>query len=242
LGIRSSFLTGSINQVETLQGQSLDAALESNTRNYYNNLQLEYGAIYNGQLNKNLRISLGGKFSGKTKLLSDRTLTVMEGTSAIEQDKPLSSNPFWLPASYSVGLAITSKERSVFTADYTFENWDALNIRGNGWSMINSHRLSAGVQFTNKVEAYGRILEKSFFQAGIFTNQSNLRIHGTPITEYGATVGYGGLLRSNLAYSLALEAGRRGTTINGLVKESFIQFTIALSYREFLFSKGRKYN
>jgi hypothetical protein len=44
-----------------------------------------------------------------------------------------------------------------------------------------------------------------------------------------------------LLYALSIEGGKRGTTAAGLIRENFFQLTISLTYRDFLFSKGKKY-
>ena len=86
------------------------------------------------------------------------------------------------------------------------------------------------------------VAEKSYFSAGLFTGQSYLQVKGEEIKEMGATVGYGGYLSRGLAYNVAVEGGRRGTIANNLVRENYFQFTLSLSYREVLYSKGRKYD
>jgi hypothetical protein len=43
-------------------------------------------------------------------------------------------------------------------------------------------------------------------------------------------------------YHLSLELGKKGTTREELIKENFLQLTIVLSYRDLLFSKGRRYD
>jgi len=108
--------------------------------------------------------------------------------------------------------------------------------------MVDNDRISAGFQFSNQVQRYGMVAEKSYFSAGVFTGNQYLQVKGQQIREVGATIGYGGYLSRGLAYNLALEGGSRGTTVNNLVKENYFQFTLSLSYREVLYSKGRKYD
>jgi hypothetical protein len=242
VGIRSSFIFGSINQTETLQSESLTSPVVSTTKDYYNHLRFEYGAIYSGKITKNWKLAFGGKFIPQTSLNTERTLTSTEGTTTIDKEKVLSTGQYHLPASYGAGIALTHKEHSTFSVDFTMDKWDGVKNPADGFAMVNSNRISGGIQIVNKKEQFGRSWEKNFIQAGVFYNQSYLQVHKTQITEFGLSAGYGGFLNGGLVYNLALEAGRRGTTINGLIRENYVQFTIALSYREFLFSKGRKYN
>jgi hypothetical protein len=242
LGIRSSFIFGAINQTETVSGASLAVPVISEVKNYYNNFRFEFGGLYNGKVGKNWRLSLGGKLSTKTGLRCEQTLDVTEGTTIVENDKLLGTSTFYLPLTYDAGIALTNKGRQTFTVDYSYASWDGLNKGGSNWRMINSQRLSAGVQFSNQVSRFGLVAEKSYFQAGVFTGQSYLQVRNQPVNEMGLTVGYGFYLSRGLTCGLALEAGRRGTTASGLIRENYVQATVSFSYREIIYSKGRKYD
>lgn len=241
-GVRASFLFGSINQTEILESEFLAAPINTKKTDYFRNFRFEYGALYQGKLNKNLQLSLGGKFSAKTTLHTEQSLLMTEGNTILRKEDLVRKSRFTLPLTYDMGIAVTSKGRTTYALDYTFENWDAVKTSGYSWSLINSHRVSAGVQFSNQLEQWNMKFEKNYVQAGVFLNRSYLRVRNEPIDEVGATLGYGGYFTGRLSYGLALEAGRRGTTTKSLIKENYVQLTLRLSYREFLFSKGRKYD
>jgi hypothetical protein len=240
LGVRSNFIFGSINQTETLQ--TLSSTIVSQVQDYYTGFRFEGGAIYGGKLTKNWKFSLGGKVTTKNDLTSSKTLTVSEGGSIVENNKELSNGTFTLPWQYDAGIALINKGRSTFTVDYSYGNWNKLNPSGGTYAMVNSERLSAGFQFSRQVQRFGMVAEKSYFSAGVFTGQSYLQVKSQEIKEMGATIGYGGYLSRGLAYNVAVEGGRRGTITNNLVRENYFQFTLSLSYREVLYSKGRKYD
>ncbi|MBO9565461.1 MAG: hypothetical protein J7621_21975 [Niastella sp.] len=242
VGVRSSFIFGSLNLTETLSGEALAASIVTKTRDYYNNFRFEFGSIYRANITSNWQFALGGKFTTKTKLNSDRTVTITEGTTVIKEDQEVKSDAFSLPVSYDAGISLTHKNRLTFSVDYNYQSWTDLKQRGYGYSLIDSRRLSAGIQFSNQVEAWGRRYEKNYIQAGFFTNNSYLRVRNTPINEIGGSIGYGSYLSGSLFYGLSVEAGRRGTIVNGLIKENYVQGTLTLSLREFLFSKGHKYD
>ena len=242
MGLRSAFIFGSINQTETVI--SGNTAIAAKTSTYYNNVRFEYGAIYKGRLNKNLVVGLGGKVTTKTGLNTEETLDVVEGSSTITSNKQLSVSRYHLPWSYDVGLSVIHKDKATFTVDYSFDQWkDAKNsITSGTYSLTNSQRLSAGFQLSNQIKRFNLSAEKSYIQAGIFAGQSYLQVKGQQLNEFGGTVGYGGFLSRGLNFALGLEVGRHGTTTNNLVRENYAQLTLAFSYREVLYSKGRKYD
>lgn len=241
VGIKSSLISGSINQTESINDASLADNIITKQQDYFNHLKFEYGAIYKTALNKNWDLSLGGKLINNTKLPAARTLTVTENTTTIINDQYIKTNQFSLPQTFGGGIALTHNKKTTFAADYTFENWASLHSNGPGWQLISSNRLSAGVEFSDLVKKWNQTIEKKFFQVGAFIDNSYLQVRGHQINEYGITAGTGGNLNS-LLYNLSLEAGQRGTTQAGLIKENYLQLTVSFSYRDLLFSKGKKYD
>jgi len=241
-GVRSSFIFGSLNETETLSGEALSSAISTKNQDYYHQFRFEFGGIYQGNITKDWKLGLGGKFTTQATLQSERTQTITEGTATIKQDAPVSSNPFYLPASYDAGISLTHKNRTTVSVDYNYQPWTDLKQGGSSYSLVDSRRISAGFQLSKQVEQWGHRFEKNYWQAGVFSSNSYLRIHNTPVNEVGGSVGYGSYLSGNLFYGISVEAGRRGTITNGLIKENYVQATFTLSFREFLYSKGRKYD
>lgn len=241
VGIKSSIIAGGISQTETITNSST-GTLQSKQQDYYGDPRFEFGAIYSGAINKSWNISLGGKFINKTSLNFERTLNVTENNAVIVNNEIVKNDLFDLPETYSVGVSAVHNQKITFAADYTFENWSALNIGGDGWQMVNNHRLSGGVEIAKHVQQWGQSVEKSYFQFGGFITNSYLQVHSTPINEFGITAGFGGTFNSNLLYAFCLAGGSRGTTTANLIRENFFRLTISLTYRDLLLSKGRKYD
>jgi hypothetical protein len=241
LGATIGVYSGSINRTEFMTDASIDRLIETKVQDFYSRVRLEYGILYSHPLNKKWELSIGGRFSTKTNISPERTVTVKENNSILIDEELVKADPFHLPLSYGVGIALKKGHQFTIAADYTTEQWKPLNVRGSGWSLVNSHRLSGGVEFGKLVKKLSGEVRLSSFQAGAFMDNSYLSVNSKQISEYGASFGYSSNLR-NLLYNVSLEVGQRGTTSKGLIKENFFQVTIGLSYRDFLFSKGRKYN
>lgn len=239
VGVKSSIIAGGINQTETIVNTVSSSTIQTKQLDYYGDPRFEYGAIYSTPINKNWGLSLGGKFINKTKLNSERTLNVMENSTVLVNDEFIENNHFFLPKTYSAGITLVHKNRTTFAADYTFENWSPLNIFGNGWSLVNSNKVSAGVEIAKNVQMFGQTVQKSYLQFGGFYTNSYLDVNNTLVNEFGITAGMGGAISKNLLYSVSAEGGKRGTTVNGLIREGFFQLTFALTYRDILISQKR---
>lgn len=254
LGIRTSIIAGNITQGETLVDDGLQTAITTTQQDYIGNFRLQTGLIYDIPLNKKWDLSIGARFSPKTTFKAERTLTVTENGEKIAEETYIKNDRFYLPSTIGTGIALRKNRFSfrptTFTLDYTFENWKSLGINERSWQLINSHKVSAGVQFSKfkMIRDFNAPMEYKYFQFGGFFHNSYLQVRNQPIREYGITAGIGGMfgqidkLGNSARYSLTGELGVRGTTKSGLIRETYVGVTLTVSYFSFLFSKGRKYD
>ncbi len=74
-----------MNQTEKLETAYSSDPIETKRKDYYNKFRFEYGALYFGKLGKNWQYSLGGKFSAKTDLNREKSVTIEQGTNTIRK-------------------------------------------------------------------------------------------------------------------------------------------------------------
>jgi hypothetical protein len=242
IGLRSSIIAGAINQTETVSDDVLQSVITTKQQDYFGQLRFQAGALYATKLNKKWDLSLGGRFAPKTKMISERTLTITENGTALVQDEFIKNDRFYLPNTFAGGIALKQNSKTTFAFDYTYEDWSSLKIRESSWQLTSSHRYSAGIEFSRQQFIANQRVERRYFQLGAFLNNSYLQVRNQPIREFGFTAGMGGFINSNLLYTIGIEAGSRGTTQAKLIKENYVQLTVGFSFRDFLFSKGRLYN
>jgi hypothetical protein len=242
LGLESSVIAGAINQTETLNDLALQAVITTKQEDYMGQFHFKTGALYTASLNKKWEISLGAKYAPKTRMASERTLTVTDNSTTLVNNDYIRTNFFFLPNTYAAGIALKHNKKTTIALDYSYEDWSSLDIKGSGWQLISSNRLSGGVEFSKQKRIGSQLFEKKYFQMGAFINDSYLQIGDKHIREFGITGGMGGAISTSLLYNLSLEVGSRGTTQAGLIRENYVQLTIGFSFRDFLFSKGKQYN
>ena len=242
LGVKSSIIAGSINQTEIIADESSGSTVSTKVQDYFGKPRFQFGTIYSTATGKKWNISVGGKYIPVVKMTSERTLTVVQDGNAIIEDEFIKNDRFSLPKTYAAGIAIKHNNKTTIAADYTYEDWSSLKIKEPGWQMISNNRISAGVEFSKQAKIMNQLMEKRFFQIGGFYNTAYLQVRNQPIKEFGFTAGMGGIIGKGLIYTMALEAGSRGTIQQKLIKENYVQLTFSFSYRDFLASKGRKYD
>ncbi len=243
LGIQASYLFGQQQQEETISSDLSAGTLYTKRNIYLSSGFFTAGIQYNKNVSKKINISFGAVASNKATLNATYDLLVKDGTNTIEENENYKKSYFKIPVSFTTGLAVTYNNKFTLAADYNHQDWNSIKYSGINYTLVNSDRLSVGLQYSKKQSTVNGAFERAFLQTGFFYNSSYLKIYGEQLKDYGVTFG-GGLhaKRSGLGMQATVEFGQRGTTNNGLIKEKYTQFTLSLLYREFWFTKGRKYD
>ena len=250
LGITGSYLFGSINQKKINENPLLPSTYVSEDRNtFYSNFYLDYGIQYYGRIGKKWDFSIGGTFSSNMNLDASQTIVIRAiDSTQLNPNATESNSTITLPYSYGVGLALTKNKKYTFLADYKFQNWSSLNTAsfnssGNNSALQNSQRGSVGFEISNKKTAYNTYYETSYFQAGVYYSTGYMSVYGKQISDMGATIGLGlNAKRSGLGTSVTLQYGIRGTESSNLVQERYFALSFIFSYRDFWYTRGRKFN
>ncbi len=242
VGVNASYLFGSLTQTETLLTSDLQTSLVTTNQIFLKNFYFTYGAQYYFQLNKHWDVSLGGTYSTKQQLAAEYNVQVTDNSSDILKNTITRNDVFRIPTASAAGISITKDKKYTVTADYKYQSWTNSNASGVNYSLENSSRGSVGFEISNKKQYINQAYERSHLQAGLYYGNSYLNVHGQQLKDVGLTVGYGvNSIRSPLGFNVAMEIGQRGTTKNDLIKETYVNFTFTVSYRDFWLTKGRKY-
>jgi hypothetical protein len=244
VGVQASYLFGQLEEKETIMAAVSDTSLITTRNIYLGSPYLKLGAQYKIKLAKKWDVSLGATIANKTKMNANYDLEVKEENIAIISKESFKSNYFTVPLTYAGGVAVTYQNAYTLAVDYDHQDWSTLNYKGLGYSLVNSQKIAAGFEYSQKINYMDQAIEKYFLQTGFFYSNSYLKIAGQQLKDVGATFGAGVQLnRSGLGLQGSIEVGQRGTTVNNLVKEKYTQVNFTISYRDFWLSrKMKKYN
>ena len=234
VGVQSSWLFGNMNEIETvIPTSALDSTLITTKYITVSNPYFKFGAQYKSKINKNWVGSIGATYSHNTNIQALQSISVTDGNSVLKSDNTYKASVMTLPKMFAGGIAATYKDKYTFVADYSHQPWSELNSKGINYVLVNSNRFSFGTEYSKKASFREFTYEKYFLQAGVFVNDSYLKVNGTQIKQAGATIGGGIQTARGLGMQATLEFGSRGTTNNSLIKENYTQLTLTLSYRDF---------
>lgn len=195
---------------------------------------LGLGVTYSMQQDLNSKLSrLGRTYSGSIGLenVKDTALNIVDSTVSIG-----------LPQAIGFGISIQKPQYWTFVADYQIQNWGDLN--GDLFSnLTNSHRFAAGFEWVigdPRNVTKDRFPNGSRLRLGVKYLQSNLSLNNTQLEDFGITFGFGLRLRKTLSQiNLGAEIGRRGTTDNDLIQETYANFSLGITLNNWWFRKAR---
>lgn len=192
-------------------------------------------------MSKKWVVNLGATYSPQTPLRAQTTSLIKDGKGDTLSNQIVTSTIFSLPTYTGFGISVVKDNKLTFVADYRRQQWSPLNESGINYRLVNSSRYSGGVEYSKQKDYLGAKYELLSLQAGIFYDKSYILLNNQQINDKGLTIGFGAnSRRSTLSYHVVFEYGIRGSQ-NAPVKENYGSITIGLSYKDFWYTKGKKY-
>lgn len=252
VGIDADFLFGEANRNSVIYFPDslliFGTKTQSSTRG--SDFIFDYGLQYDFHLKNDRLLTLGLIYSNTFYLKAKREYSAYTFTGGVDDVEyirdtivyePEEEGLVILPDKVGVGFMYAEKDRWLIGADFEWQNWEKFESFGNTDSLTNAWRISIGGQFIPKHTSISSLFKRMAYRVGFRYESSYLNIFGNQINEYGISFGFGFPMRkSNTELDLSFEAGRRGTTNDGLIQSNYINVTFGVSIHENWFHK-RKY-
>lgn len=213
----------------------------------------QLGALMNKKINDDYQVNIGLTYTGKQSIRSKRdqewgsflgTLSSPDYTFKVDSSNS-KKGKIILPANLGAGVLLKNGDYWQLGVDFTTSNWAKYSYDGNADSTTNSWYLKVGGAITPDVNSVTSALKRITYRAGAYHGQDIYSFNGNALSRTAATVGIGyPIRRTNLSIgqiNASLEVGKRGTTNNGMIKESYNRFCIGLTLNDKWFMK-RKYD
>jgi hypothetical protein len=117
--------------------------------------------------------------------------------------------------------------------DVSYQDWSAYNsfgISDNNFGELM--KLNFGGEFTPDAQSGTKYYERITYRAGLNISNGPLVINNNSINSFGITFG-STLPISNISnVNLAFEVGQRGTLLNNLVQENYLNFNLSFTFND----------
>lgn len=228
VGIKGSFLFGSINRTETASTQY--AQITTTTNRFI----ADFGLQYHAAVNEYINYTLGAVYGYKNRMTLRNTRYLSIGNVSESLFRDYTHLPQYLGVGGSLDR-IVGHRKWVYAVDYMYQNWKDIAQPAPQVYNENAHRVSFGIQYTPNYRTPRNYMQRIDYQLGAFYHKSHLKIDGTNLQETGITLGANLPLKNRSVIFLSADLGWKGG--KRLIDESYVLFTAGVSLSEVWFMK-----
>jgi len=172
--------------------------------------------------------------------------TVVNDTSS---NMGLQKGKLTLPMSFSFGMMLAKTGKWSLGFDYTATQWSGFKSTPDTTMELgvssNAFKASIGGEYTPNSDDIRNYFSRVTYRMGLYYGKDYLQINGTQLPYYGLTLGgtfpFKRSARNMSQFHGALEVGRLGSVSNGLLQETYVRFSLGLSFTDIWFIP-RKYD
>jgi hypothetical protein len=253
LGGNVSYIFGTLKDISTTEIPNLGGTINSKIEqsNSIGGLNYDYGVQYSFDLSETKHLVLGYSASASSKLNSTSSFIVSQYTNDASgnEDIPLDSviskqdpkSKIKLPQTNRFGISFQSDGKFLVGADYTMSKWSSLSIGGVNQGLTDSRTFNFGGQYTPNIATLRNYLASVDYRLGGIYDETYMVVNNTRIKRYAITAGLGLPLRPNngsfYKINISTEIGRRGSLVNGLVRENYVNIHLGFTLNDRWFQK-----
>ena len=157
-----------------------------------------------------------------------------------------------MPSSFSAGLSFARIDHWNLGIDYSATQWNQFNSQIDGANAgmnlnigTGSQKMALGGEYTPIPVKMHKYISLMSYRAGIYYGKDYLTIDGHPLPMFGVTLG-GSMHFKPTHFSwvnlhTSFDIGRVGTTQNNLIAQTYVRWTLAMSFSDKWFIP-RKYD
>jgi long-subunit fatty acid transport protein len=258
IGANVGYMFGTITnntEVASIDTVLTNKAYTANFANYnrIGGIYWKAGALWEHKLDSTYTLRIGGTFTlsqNITERLNAYQISVYNFGDTIVNDTSTysgqSKGKLKLPMSYSIGAMLVSNGKWSIGADYTLTQWSGFNSSTdaamNDFIAKSSYKVSLGGEYTPDANNIRSYYSKITYRFGVYYGTDYLTFQNTQLPVYGLTLGASLPFRRSFSHlHTSLDIGRLGTNTNNLIQETYVRFSLGMSFNDLWFIK-RKYD
>ncbi|MES2702555.1 MAG: hypothetical protein V4649_07950 [Bacteroidota bacterium] len=150
-----------------------------------------------------------------------------------------------MPTSYSVGINFGKTDKWNIGIDYAGTQWSTFNSVPDSSLLIgvgtSSYKISIGGEYTPDMNSIRNYFARVTYRLGGYYGKDYLRVNNSDIPYYGLTAGLSLPFRRSISrLHTSVDVGRMGLLSNGLIQQTYVRFSVGVSFNDIWFVK-RKY-
>jgi len=253
LGITGYFLFGSstLNQNALFNNIPNALNIEEIRDIVVSDFGADFGIQYEKRVTGTRKFIFGATYDLATSLKTEnsRILRTFVGNREVGSirdtlESTTSDGAISLPSEFGFGVSYKEDNKWLIALDYKIANWGDIISNDPIFNFNTTHSVAIGGEYTPNYKS-NNFFKRLSYRLGARRSNAYITVNETEWNEHGITFGLGiPIEKSGSSFPrihLGVEYGSRGTTDNGLIKESFTNFNFGITINALWFQK-RKYN
>jgi len=254
LGFNFAYLFGSLKQTRAFEFVN-ESSVAFNSRTQYNNsvggLSYDYALQYTAEISSKSKLILGysgnsgNSLNSKSNIVTTRYRKDVIGDELAAADSTYfaegAKTKIQMPLTHTAGFAFEKTNEWLFGADVTYSRWSDYREGSTNPGLNDSYGIIVGGQFTpdaNSVSSYFKLID---YRLGVKYDKTFVKIGNNDINQYALNFGFGFPLPRNRSsfykINLSTEIGQRGTEMNNLVRDRFVNIHLGFTLNDKWFQK-----
>ncbi|MBT8178924.1 MAG: hypothetical protein HKP60_07375, partial [Eudoraea sp.] len=255
IGATVNFNFGTLNNNRVQSVENVQFGTLDRRESRINGFDFNYGATFTPKLGEKLSLFTSVSVNTQANLVSENTETIgsfstvngreIEVFEVDLETQGRKNTEIKIPTTYTFGLGIGQDKKWFMGAEYSMQELGTFQnefITYENLQYQDASTIAFGGYYVPDYNSFSSYLKRITYRAGLRYNKTGMIINEKEINNFGITFGLGlplGRDFSNL--NLGFELGRRGTSMNNLVEESYLKVNLGLSFNSLWFQK-RKIN
>jgi len=254
LGFNFAYLFGSLKQTRAFEFVN-ESTVAFNSRTQYSNsvggLSYDYALQYTAEISSKSKLILGysgnsgNSLNSKSNIVTTRYRKDVIGDELAAADSTYfaegAKTKIQMPLTHTAGFAFEKTNEWLFGADVTYSRWSDYREGSTNPGLNDSYGIIVGGQFTpdaNSVSSYFKLID---YRLGVKYDKTFVKIGNNDINQYALNFGFGFPLPRNRSsfykINLSTEIGQRGTEMNNLVRDRFVNIHLGFTLNDKWFQK-----
>lgn len=252
VGARANFYFGNLYDVNEFTATNAEFINGYETKNSIKNFNFTLGTSYqhlNPSSDKKLTLGATATFGNTSNITTDyknstyyyTTGDTKLGETIIEQKNTSSKN--LLPLQASIGAGYGSENEWFVSAQVDYKKGETVSYFGKTYDFQDTYKISAGGWYLPNYNNFRNYFSRVVYRYGAFYERGGLNIYGNNINRYGISAGVllpfksSNIQRMN-GLELGIEAGKRGTLNNNLIRQNYINLKVGFNFADKWFRKS----
>jgi hypothetical protein len=201
-------------------------------------------AHYSINIGKNNFINTGVTFQPKTSVSAENFTSlhrrVPRRDDITTDTLSETSGHIVLPSQYGFGISLEKPLKYAVGVDFQLFNWSEFrNFTGSNEGLQDGYKVTFGGELIPDITSIDSYIKRMQYRIGGSYQLYPFTINGQQIDGYSLNFGTSFPVFNFSSLNLGVEYGQRGTTQNGLIKETYFQIFVGATFNDRWFIRRR---